>query len=260
MGRVEAEVGNVPVTDPRIVAPAVNEDDDVVRPGREMLFQRVELGDHGLDGGRPHTLRAHLAFHGVAQHRAVIGRVARPHSSGDEGVRFAILLEFEEAEVVVERLAVRRRRPGRCGAAGRSAGASPIADPRDDRALVVARIDPAAIIGRTGSGKPPRPVSARIVQPGRARAAFGDGGVEVAIGVGLRRRQDAVVHEQHAEDEDGCADHSGGDGAQDAHVAAPDRCEPGSSRAGCGAPIGRLLRAHGNDALLKACGNIRLLA
>ena len=165
MGCVKAQIRHVPVADPRVVPPAVDEwSDYVVRTGRKMLLQGVELGDDGLDHRGRHALGPHLGVHGVAQHRAVDGGVAGPFA-GNQGVGFAVLLKFDEAEMVGEVPAAGRASRDAVALQGaaqprRPAGIPVIAA----SSSLLTSTQPSPSIGIVDR-KVSRPVSARIVQP-----------------------------------------------------------------------------------------------
>ena len=147
VGRIEAQVRHVAVADPRVVPPAVDEGDHVVRAGREMLLQGVELGDDGLDHRGRHALGPHLVVHGVAEHRAVDGRVAGP-LAGDQRVGLAVLLELDEAEMVGEVASAGLAGGDDVALQGAAQARRPARIRRDHGALVVAGVDPSVAVGR----------------------------------------------------------------------------------------------------------------
>ncbi len=105
---VEAQVRDVGVTDLGIVAPAMDEGDDVVAARGEVLDQGIELRDDRLELRRRRAADAHL-LHRVAQHGAVDGDVAAA-GARHEGVGLAVFLELHEAERVLQRSSAARRR------------------------------------------------------------------------------------------------------------------------------------------------------
>ena len=93
---IQAEIGDILIADPGIVAPAVDEDDDVVRSRRKVLLQRVQLRDDGLER-RIRGVRAERRRHRRLQHRARHRMVAVAFVP-QQGIGLAVLAKFEEAE------------------------------------------------------------------------------------------------------------------------------------------------------------------